>query len=352
MDFMIQSEYHNKTIKDFLYREVKPSRKLLSLAKSRENGITVNGVRVTVRHILSRGDILGLNYEDCNADDSGKFIAGNYDLLKLVDILYEDDYMLAVNKPYNMPSHPSINHYGDTLANAVMAYFNKTGTKSFPGIFRAVNRLDKNTSGIVLIAKDKMTSARLNKMIKHGEIKKTYIALAAGNLEKMTPEEIRGINVKLAEINGSFGYDHETKTGKITAPVKREQDSIIKRACAFDGDYSETDFKAVKSNGDITVVEVYPKTGRTHQIRLHFYTIGFPLLGDDLYFSDESKNISLKYKIIRHALHAKSLEFVHPMINMINIKNMINNERVNLICEVCDDMRHIIKSMNTEKYGE
>jgi len=332
VDFIIQPEYNKKTVKEFLRREINPSRKLLILAKNRENGITVNGKRVTVRYMMSCGDILSFNYEDYNETDdcdSQEHIAGNPDLLKSVDILYEDEYILAVNKPYNMPSHPSINHHGDTLANAVMAYFSQRGVKSF---FRAVNRLDKNTSGIVLIAKDKMTSARLNGMIKHGEIKKTYIAVVLGDLNKLTDTGLRNINSRLSEINGTFEYDFADKTGKITAPIKRGQDSIIKRVCASDGDYSETDFKALKSNGDISVLEIYPKTGRTHQIRVHFSTIGFPIVGDDLYFCGDNYNINPKYGITRHALHAASLEFDHPILR----------ERVNIFCEVCGDIKNII----------
>lgn len=346
MEFVITPEYDKKTVKDFLYREINPSGKLLSFVKNKENGITVNGIRVTVRYMLSCGDILGFNYDDydgCgnygdydennNRKNPRGFVTENHELLKLVDIIYEDEYMLAVNKPYNMPSHPSINHYGDTLANAIMAYFSKTRLKSF---FRAVNRLDKNTSGIVLIAKDKMISARLNNAMKHGEIRKTYIAVIAGNLAEISLEEITVLNNKLSEINGSFGYDAKTGTGKITAPIKREQDSIIKRICASDGDYSETDFKLLKSNKDMSVVEVYPKTGRTHQIRLHFHATGFPLIGDDLYFTEKSREISSKYNITRHTLHAESLEFAHPA----KIGGNINI--IKIICRVCEDMESII----------
>ena len=342
MEFLIPPEYDKKTVKDFLYCEIKPSRKLLTVAKNKENGITVNGVRVTVRYMLSCGDVLNFDYADDLGDsedskDSREFVAENHDLLKLIDIIYEDDYILAVNKPYNMPSHPSINHYDDTLANAVMAYYNKTGIKS---AFRAVNRLDKNTSGIVLIAKDKLTSERLNTMIKRGEIKKTYIAIVAGNLENITGSELI-VSPELSELSGSFEYDAESKTGRIIAPIKREQGSIIKRICASDGSYSETEFKVLNSNAneEISIVEVYPKTGRTHQIRLHFQTIGFPLLGDDLYCSDTSTDISLKYKMSRHALHSKSLEFIHPM----------SGENVELMCEINDDMKNIIETADMAK---
>ena len=131
---------------------------------------------------------------------------------------------------------------------------------------------------------------------------------------------------KLREINGSFEYDEDKKTGRIIAPIKREQESIIKRICAEDGDYSETEFKVLKSGEKFSVLEVYPKTGRTHQIRLHFYTIGLPLLGEDLYCANTSRQIN------RHALHAYSLEFNHPE----------NNKKMLIICELPGDMNSII----------
>jgi len=322
MDFVIKSDYDKKTIKEFLKSNVNISRKMLIILKNKLDGITVNGVRVTVRYMLSEGDILSLNYENIDELNKNKnFVAENKDLLHLLDIIYEDDYILAVNKPPDMPSHPSINHYDDTLANMVVAYFRGKNINSF---YRAANRLDKNTSGIVLIAKDKITSARLNEIMQRGEIKKTYIAVLNGNIEK--------ININLDDINGSVEYDANTKTGRIIAPIRREHDSIIKRVCAKDGDYSETEFKLLKFNDNASVIEVYPITGRTHQIRLHFYTIGFPLLGEDLYCEN---NINQKYQINRHALHAYSLEFNHPE----------SNKRMIIICDVPDDMKNIINKI-------
>jgi 23S rRNA pseudouridine1911/1915/1917 synthase len=303
---------------------------MLTILKNKSDGITVNGNKVTVRYMLSEGDILSLNYE--NVDEIYKeksFVAENQNLLHLLDIIYEDDFILAVNKPPNMPSHPSINHFDDTLANMVVTYFRNKNINSF---YRAVNRLDKNTSGIVLIAKDKIMSARLNDMMKRGEIKKTYIAVLNGNIET--------VNRNLAEIGGFVEYDADTKTGRIIAPIRREHDSIIKRVCAIDGDYSDTAFKVLcVGDGDldvppISVLEVYPITGRTHQIRLHFSTIGFPLLGEDLY-CDIIINTENDYQITRHALHAYSLEFNHPE----------NNKKMNIKCELPDDILSIINKI-------
>jgi len=327
MDFVIQSEYDKKTVKEFLRANIKLSRNMLIILKNKSDGITVNGNRATVRYMLSEGDILSLNYENVDEIYKNKsFVAENQSLLNLLDIVYEDDSILAVNKPPNMPSHPSVNHFDDTLANMVVSYFRSKNINSF---YRAVNRLDKNTSGIVLIAKDKIMSARLNDRMKRGEIKKTYIAVLDGDIcagEHSSP---------LREINGVFEYDAETKTGRIIAPIKRERDSIIKRVCAKDGDYSETEFKVLKSNENISVLEVYPITGRTHQIRLHFFTIGFPLLGEDLYCENPCGGELCSLRINRHALHAYSIEFSHPE----------NNKKIILSCDVPDDMKNIINKI-------
>ena len=299
MDFVVKSEYDKKTVKEFLRENIDLSRTALIMLKNKSDGILVNGSRVTVRYMLSEGDILSLNYEDADKN----FIAENHALLSSLDIIYEDDFILAVNKPPYMPSHPSLNHFDDTLANIVMAYFKNNNINS---LYRAVNRLDKNTSGIVLIAKDKIISARLNETMKRGGIRKTYIAVLVGDVNSIYP-------------NG----------GRIIAPIKREKDSIIKRVCATDGDYAETRFKILKYSDDLnlSVAEAYPVTGRTHQIRLHFHSIGFPLLGEDLYCENPQTT-----QISRHALHAYSLEFDHPQSN----KKMI------IKCELPDDISSII----------
>jgi len=330
MDFVIKSEYDKKTVKEFIKSNINISCNMLIILKNKSDGITVNGNRVTVRYMLSEGDVLNLNYENVDEINKDKsFVAENQSLLNLLDIIYEDDFILAVNKPPNMPSHPSLNHFDDTLANAVISYFRSKNINSF---YRAANRLDKNTSGIVLIAKDKIMSARLNDMMRRGEIKKTYIAILNGNINNL-------INTNLTDINGVAEYDADKKIGRIIAPIRREHDSIIKRVCAKDGDYSETEFKVLKSVGDgaldvpqISVLEVYPVTGRTHQIRLHFYTVGFPLLGEDLYRENNKNN---EYPINRHLLHAYSLEFNHPE----------NNEKMNIKCELPEDMLSIINKI-------
>ena len=319
MDFTIKAEHDKKTVGEFLKSNTDLSRNSLIMLKNKSDGITVNGKRVTVRFILSESDILSVNYEDADkVNEADSFVAENADLLPLLDVIYEDAYIIAVNKPPFMPSHPSINHYSDTLANMVVAYFRKNNISSF---YRSVNRLDKNTSGVVLVAKNKIISARLNNMMQNGGIRKTYIAVISGDVNDIYPKN-------LDEIGGFFEYDKNKKNGRIIAPIKRECESIIKRVCAADGDYAETGFEITKSNRLASVVKVYPKTGRTHQIRLHFHAVGCPLLGEDLYCENKPGTL----QIGRHALHAYSLEFAHPE----------SGKKITLKCEPPDDMRSIM----------
>jgi 23S rRNA pseudouridine1911/1915/1917 synthase len=309
MDFVVKSEYAGKTVKEFLRPNINLSRNMLILLKNKSDGIMVNGKRATVRYMLSDGDILSLNYEDADEINRDKnSVAENQNLLHLLDIIYEDGFILAVNKPPGMPSHPSLNHFDDTLANIVVAHFRNNNISSF---YRAVNRLDRNTSGVVLIAKDKITSARLNGMMKQGDIRKTYIAALTGNVNDIYPDG-----------------------GRIIAPIRRERGSIIKRITAPDGDYAETEFKVLKYNDKASVVEVYPITGRTHQIRVHFQHIGFPLLGEDLYCG-AARGDTAPRKIDRHALHAYSLGFDHPR----------SNKKMLIKCELPEDMASIINKI-------
>lgn len=326
MNYIIKSNYNGKTIKEFLRGEIRPSSRLLSLLKNRTDGITVNDKRVTVRYVLSEGDVLRLNYGDA---DGGHSVVPNASLLSLIKVIYEDDYIIAFDKPYGMPSHPSINHFGDTLANAAVAYFE---SKCQNINFRSANRLDKNTSGIVLMAKDKLTSAKLNNLIKAGEIKKVYTSVVAGDIS-LCAENIERINFGLQAVGGAFVYDGEKKAGKIIAPIKREKESIIKRVCDINGDYSETDFRILNISDDkkMSCLEVFPKTGRTHQIRVHLHCIGYPLIGDDLYFTGDFCEDNI---IKRHALHASSLEFIHP----------VEGENIIISCDLSEDMKRLLES--------
>ena len=260
------------------------SSKMIKRLKYRDDGILLNGERVTVRRILKVGDKISLAIEDTESSESASPSDIN------VDVIYEDSEIIVADKPPFMPTHPSHGHHDDTLANALASYFSKKNT---PFVFRPINRLDRNTSGLVIVAKNKFSAAALTKAMKEKRIKKTYIAFLSGYLPD--PE-------KTVEYLGM-------KLGVIDMPIHRTAESIIVReVCSGDLPDAEealTYYRIINRNEECTEVEIFPQTGRTHQLRVHFSAIGHPIIGDDMY------GISSDL-ISRHALHAIKLDFPCP----------------------------------------
>lgn len=257
------------------------SSKMIKYLKYREGGILVNRERVTVRYVLKDGDCVELLLEDSKPSKT----ATPSDIP--IEIIYEDDGIVVANKPPFMPTHPSHNHHDDTLANALANYYEK---RSFPFVFRPINRLDRNTSGLVIVAKNKISAAKLTVEMKSKRIKKSYVAYLDGALSD--PDE----TVEY------MGMD----LGVIDRPMHRTEKSIIVReVCSPDTPDAEealTYYRITARCDKCTEVEIFPQTGRTHQLRVHFASLGHPIVGDDLY-GCESPLIS------RHALHAKTLDF-------------------------------------------
>lgn len=238
-----------------------------TVVKLKENkGIFVNGESVTVRKMMQENDVLTVRFYE---EKSENIVPVEMEL----DIIYEDEDILAVNKPSGTPTHPSLNHYTDTLANGVCyKYRNENFT------FRAVNRLDRETSGVVLIAKNRNSAHKLSKQIKEGSMEKIYFALCEGVFSK--------------------------KEGVIKKPIARKQESMILRHVSEEGKDALTEYK-VLSEDENSLVEVRPQTGRTHQIRVHFSYIGNPIVGDTLYGTKKGDE--------RLMLHCGSMIFKHPV---------------------------------------
>ena len=273
MKLIISEDLNGMLIRDILKNKIKFSNAIITFLKTRDRGIVLNGERVTVRKTVKTGDTLEIEYtDDQSLAEKSEIIPTHLPL----DILYEDDDIILLNKPPFMPTHPSQNHYTDTLANALRYYFD---SKDIPFIFRAVNRLDNATSGIVLVAKNRFAAKILSQSIYNREISKSYLAILNG-----TPEILEG---------------------EICAPIKREQESIIKRTVSEDGAYSLTKYKTLLSGDMFSLVEASPITGRTHQLRVHFAHIGNPICGDTLYGYPS-------HFIARQALHAYKISFAHP----------------------------------------
>lgn len=272
-----------KTVLDYI-KSLSLSSKMVKYLKYRENGITVDGTQVTVRHILRDGEILRLAFEDTQSSETAT--PSNIP----IDIVYEDDSIVVVNKPPFMPTHPSHGHHHDTLANALAYYYSLRGV---PFVFRPINRLDRNTSGLVIVAKNKISAAKMTEYMKEHSIKKSYIALLKGALNP---------SGETVTLNGEELY-------VIDKHLHRTEKSIIVReVCspdAPDADRAITYYKILRKNNECTAVEAFPQTGRTHQLRVHFASLGNPIIGDDLYGCDDPF-------IDRHALHAYALEFPSP----------------------------------------
>ena len=199
-----------------------------------------------------------------------------------IDILYEDGDIIVLNKPYDMPTHPSHGHFEDTLANGLMYYFMQKGEKC---LFRATNRLDRETSGIVLCAKNGPAAARLSESMQNGRFEKTYFALLHGEASE---ECIIEKNIK-----------------------RREESVIFRCVCGEnEGKYAKTVCKRLSLSADkkYSFVSLTPVTGRTHQLRVHTAYIGTPIVGDSLYGTGDGEKLML---------HAGRLSFPHPFVDKI-----------------------------------
>jgi 23S rRNA pseudouridine1911/1915/1917 synthase len=297
MDILIDEALAGQCVRRVLQVELKLSTKLIRSLKYRPLGIAVDGKPVTVRYILSLGECLSLAVEDSESSPALTPVE-----LPL-DILYEDDDIVVPAKPADMPTHPSHDHYTDTVANALAFRYQKEG---IPFVFRPINRLDRNTSGLLLIARNKRAAGKLTQSMQKGEIKKTYFAVAVGEMRE--------------------------REGVIDAPLHRTKESIIVReVCAPDApdaDAACTEYRVLAAENGYSLVLVRPLTGRTHQIRVHFAHAGHALVGDDLYGTPTPL-------IGRHALHAYTLSFPHPL----------TEENMTLTAPLCEDMRGLIENL-------
>lgn len=230
--------------------------------KRTENGLTVNGQAVGTGNILHSGDVLSVYMPE-----EGKAPRCSPQLMGLAPVRYEDDDVIVFAKPVNMPVHTSQGHRDDALENLFAAVCPHTA-------FRPIYRLDKDTSGLVPVAKNAHAARLLQ-----NNINKVYFAAAEGTLER---------------------------DGVIDAPIGREDGSVIRRCVRPDGQYARTVYTIIKGNSSHTLVRVVPETGRTHQIRVHFAHIGHPLAGDDLYGGSRER-------IAFQALHCGEISFVSPV---------------------------------------
>lgn len=291
INYTISSADAGLSVERFLRQNNYTRQSITELKKYRDNTI-IAGEWVHINHILKEGDVLTvLIHEDAASETIVP--------VKLpLSIVYEDEDILIIDKAAKMPIHPSLNNYENTLGNAVAYYYNERN-ENF--VFRCINRLDRDTTGLTLIAKHFVAAGILYNQMVNRQIKRKYLAIVEG-----------------------AGFDEE---GTIDLPIGRVEGSSIERFVDLvNGERAITHYRVIKRFADRALVELKLDTGRTHQIRVHMKHIGHPLVGDFLYNPDNTL-------MDRQALHSHELSFYHPM----------SGEKMNFVAEIPDDMKQLLQ---------
>lgn len=284
LNYIVKDEVN---IRQVLREKFGISERLLTKLKKNQKIFLNDSNKIYMDMYVKQNDKISVNLDF--DEDNSNIIPVKMDL----KILYEDESIIIVDKPANMPVHPSLNHYEDSLSNGIKYYFNILELKRK---IRPINRLDKNTSGIVIFAKNEYIQDRLNKYHKE------YLAIVVGKL---------------------------LGSGIIDKPIARKEDSIIERCIDSNGEKSITEYEVIQNfkvnNTNLSLVKCILHTGRTHQIRVHMKSIGHPILGDTLY-GNYSELIN------RQALHAYKISFIHPITKKeIEITSSIPNDMLKII---------------------
>ena len=279
-----------KKIKDFL-AERGYSSEVIKKLKKMEESVLVNGKWEYMDQRLHVGDELVIHIKEDASSEKIPPVQQSF------EIVYEDEDIMVINKLADMPIHPSLNNYENSLANGLAYYF---AQKNIPFTFRCVNRLDRDTSGLTIIAKHMLSAGILSAQIVNREIHREYRAIVRGSLPH--------------------------KEGIIDVPIGRKEASIIERMVDFEnGERAVTHYRVVEEKNGHSLISLWLETGRTHQIRVHMKHLGFPLIGDYIYNQDFEH-------MSRQALHSYKLVFTHP----------ITCEKMEFVCEVPQDFRDVL----------
>ena len=292
LKYVVKKDEHFDNIKEVLKTKFEISDRLL-LKLKKNNLIFLNGSVANIKEPINSNDMveISLDYDE----DNTNIVPVKMDL----KIVFEDDWLLILNKPAGYPIHPSMLHFEDSISNGVKYYFDSINLHKK---IRPVNRLDKDTSGIVIFAKNEYAQECLVRQMKQNEFVKEYIAVCCGKFDSLV--------------------------GTVNAPISRKDGSIIERCVNQNGDYAVTRYDVVQSNSNMSVVHLRIDTGRTHQIRVHMSYLGHPIVGDTLYGTASDL-------INRQALHSSSVTFYHP----------VTKQRLSFTAPLFDDMNNLIKSM-------
>lgn len=290
LKYVIEKEHEKMKLREFLMHVKKLSGRLVKGA-ARDGRITVNKNIVKLNYILGYNDVVEV---DVDKEEEQNIEPEKMD----IDIIYEDSDMVIVNKPANMVVHPTKSHPDGTLANGLLYYFRNKGEGC---IVRLVSRLDMDTSGLIIIAKNQFSHMALSGNMKGKEFEKSYLAVIHGNLK-------------------------ESK-GRIELPIYWDKDKGIKRIVDERGQESITDYEVIENYDGADLVKLTLRTGRTHQIRVHMSYLGHPIFGDSLYGTSDDRSY-----IGRQALHAYKLSFRHLRTgNFISIESQIPEDMKELI---------------------
>ncbi len=293
LDYKVKKEDNYCNIKQVLKEVFQISDRLLLKLKNNKQ-FYLNNKNVYVSHPVKENDIITINIDFKESSDNIVPTPMN------LDILFEDESFLILNKPAGVAIHPSHSHFDTSLSNGVKYYYEQNDIHKK---IRPVNRLDKDTSGAVIFAKNDYVQENITRQMKNNTFHKEYIAILEGILE--------------------------SKSGTINAPIAREKDSIIKRCIRNDGDIAISHFKVLNEYDGYSEVQLIIETGRTHQIRVHSSYIGHPVLGDTLY----GKPSSL---ISRQALHSYIISFTHP----------ITKKNLTITAPLFEDMKILLDNNN------
>ena len=289
ISYDIDSHSEGLRVEQFLRRKGYSAQNLSTIKRMPES-ILVNGVHY-MKQALKSGDRLLVRIQETESSRNIPPVCAP------LSIVYEDEDLIVINKPAGMPIHPSLNNYTNSLANALAWYYQQQGK---PFIFRCCNRLDRDTSGLTVVAKHLVSGNILSTMTKKKEVRREYLAVVRGHIV--------------------------TESGTISAPLARKGGTIIERVVDFDrGEPAVTHYRLVREANGHSLVALQLETGRTHQIRIHLKHLGFPLVGDYLY------NPDMEY-ISRQALHSFRLSFPHP----------ITGEAMDFTAPLPEDMRNIL----------
>lgn len=280
------------------------SRQLVIHLKARPEYITVSGQPAFVTRPLHTGECLQI----CLPEDEPQETIEP--IFMPLDIVYEDAHILVINKPANTPVHPSQGNHLNTLANGLAWYFRQKGE---PFVFRIINRLDRDTTGLLILARHALSACILSEMVRRREIHRTYLAAVSGDVRTMEPSAYPpGVLTPYVPQDPLLASGQEVSQRPaftVTAPIRRAEGSTIERKVdVSDGRFARTHLTFLEyiPETDASFLQLQLDTGRTHQIRVHLKYLGFPIFGDFLYHPD--------FRLIgRQSLHSWKLSFLHPI---------------------------------------